>query len=447
VLAALDEGAHADAALELLASPNSLGMRVRVALHGAHMAAAARRRRSSTVSCLSLEADASALGAGGAGGPAEHATADDARQVGGAAPPTSQWRSAISRRQSVKLAANASSVAVPPAGADRSGEASRRQSARTASSSGDHGRWRPRPSRGSQPTSEPGDYNLSKLARASAHSLIAGLMGSAAASPSRAGGSALAPGAPTQSPGWLRGVGALSSAARVAPASGAGGGARAAGGGKAPKPTFPQGFRALYAEDDAVLRKSVVLRVFKPLGITVDEAHDGAEVLRLCDVRERELGAGAADAYAFVLLDNQMPHLTGTQVAKELRARGYSAHIVGMTGDPRGCTDRAIFEVSGVDHCFDKDSASVSKVRELLAAYAISDAISGEPVAAASPSSFPPPGFSPGVKGQGDVAGPSMEATETAPSSAVVGPTKMDTIPDDPGAEAPSFRHALGHDS
>jgi signal transduction histidine kinase/CheY-like chemotaxis protein len=151
---------------------------------------------------------------------------------------------------------------------------------------------------------------------------------------------------------------------------------------KPPKPTFREGFRALYAEDDPVLRKSVVLRVFKPLGVTVDEACDGAEALRRCDALEAEratLGLPSKDGYAFVLLDNQMPHMTGTQVVEELRVRGYSTQIVGMTGDPRGCTDRAIFEVSGVDCCLDKDAASVRKVREMLAAHALPTQLTVEP--------------------------------------------------------------------
>lgn len=81
----------------------------------------------------------------------------------------------------------------------------------------------------------------------------------------------------------------------------------------APKPRFPPGFRVLYAEDDAVLRKSIWLRVFKPLGIEVVEARDGLEAIQLFEetVRGTEEGAPAAageptGAFAFVLLDNQV---------------------------------------------------------------------------------------------------------------------------------------------
>jgi len=49
-----------------------------------------------------------------------------------------------------------------------------------------------------------------------------------------------------------------------------------------------------------------------------------------------------------------MPVLTGEKVTRALRAGGFKGMIVGMTGDPSGCTERDDFEASGLNLCVDK---------------------------------------------------------------------------------------------
>jgi CheY-like chemotaxis protein len=134
---------------------------------------------------------------------------------------------------------------------------------------------------------------------------------------------------------------------------------------KAAKPKFPPGFCCIYAEDDNVLRRSIVLRVFRPLGIAVVEAVDGVDALiKFASMSESFTGV--------VLLDNQMPNKTGAAAAAELRRSGWAGPIVGITGDPKGCEDRNAFEAAGLDMIFDKDSKAVAKLKEYLASFAVS---------------------------------------------------------------------------
>lgn len=167
-----------------------------------------------------------------------------------------------------------------------------------------------------------------------------------------------------------------------------------------PRPIFPPSFRVLYAEDDAVLRRSIVLRTFKALGVPVDEAVDGRDALR----RFSEADAGH---YSLILLDNMMvdslpcsavspilfpalvrypisvtypfcvhpplhisacaqPNMTGAAAAAELRARGFKGKLIGMTADNKGSRDRDRFEASGIDLCVDKDSKGVRHFKEVL---------------------------------------------------------------------------------
>eukprot|EP00306_Pavlova_sp_CCMP459_P021881 CAMPEP_0185547360 /NCGR_PEP_ID=MMETSP1381-20130426/6070_1 /TAXON_ID=298111 /ORGANISM="Pavlova sp., Strain CCMP459" /LENGTH=183 /DNA_ID=CAMNT_0028159901 /DNA_START=6 /DNA_END=557 /DNA_ORIENTATION=- len=105
------------------------------------------------------------------------------------------------------------------------------------------------------------------------------------------------------------------------------------------------------------------LRIFKPLGCEFDVASDGKEAVRMA--LERPGG------YTLILMDNQMPNMTGTEATRELRAAGYIWPIIGMTGDPHGSEDRNLFEDSGVDECVDKSTEGVTRVQgrlhELLA--------------------------------------------------------------------------------
>lgn len=54
--------------------------------------------------------------------------------------------------------------------------------------------------------------------------------------------------------------------------------------------------------------------------------------------------------------------MTGAQATRALRAAGFAGLIIGMTGDPAGCTDRDDFEAAGLDECCDKDTPGIERV-------------------------------------------------------------------------------------
>ena len=66
-----------------------------------------------------------------------------------------------------------------------------------------------------------------------------------------------------------------------------------------------------------------------------------------------------------------MPEMTGAQATRRLREAGFAGHILGMTGDPVGSSDRADFERSGTDCVLDKDHAAMrvlaDRIRECAA--------------------------------------------------------------------------------
>jgi len=130
------------------------------------------------------------------------------------------------------------------------------------------------------------------------------------------------------------------------------------------KRDFPPEFKVLHVEDDAVLRKSMELSVFKKLGVPYACAADGTQALQL-------VRASGHQAFPLIILDNQMPELSGTATARALRAGGYAGMIVGVTGDPRGSPERAEFEGAGLNDCLEKDSSGVQRIKEIVASFAL----------------------------------------------------------------------------
>lgn len=116
--------------------------------------------------------------------------------------------------------------------------------------------------------------------------------------------------------------------------------------------------RCLYAEDDPFLQLTMSEQLFGAIGVPYDLASNGLEAL--------ERVQSAAAPYDVVVLDNQMPKLTGTDVARQLRSDGCEALIIGLTGDPRGSEDREAFEAAGLDMCADKSSEGVSSIIALI---------------------------------------------------------------------------------
>ncbi|KAJ1629731.1 hypothetical protein T492DRAFT_1009021 [Pavlovales sp. CCMP2436] len=135
--------------------------------------------------------------------------------------------------------------------------------------------------------------------------------------------------------------------------------------------SFPPGFRVLHMEDDAILRRSLELRVLKKFGVPFDVAVNGAEAVRL--ILEEKC------KYALVLMDNQMPILTGEKATRALRAGGFEGLIVGMTGDPKGCSERDEFEAAGLTFFVDKDLLGIQRVTQELVSFTYDEVLEEEP--------------------------------------------------------------------
>jgi len=124
----------------------------------------------------------------------------------------------------------------------------------------------------------------------------------------------------------------------------------------------PEPVRCLHVEDDMMLQLSVQARLFSRHNVPCDVANHGQEALELCAQRV----AAGNPPYAFVLMDNQMPTMSGAVATRMLRSQGFEGRIIGMTGDPPGSTDREEFENAGLDECVDKTPEGLELVERYL---------------------------------------------------------------------------------
>jgi len=116
--------------------------------------------------------------------------------------------------------------------------------------------------------------------------------------------------------------------------------------------------RILHAEDDLVVHLTLSLVLFKPIGVDCVHAQDGSAAV--------DLILGRGEHFDLIIMDNQMPNMSGTEATRQLRAGGFTGRIIGVTGDPVGCDDRMAFDNSGVDEVLDKDSQGTAVLRERL---------------------------------------------------------------------------------
>jgi len=107
------------------------------------------------------------------------------------------------------------------------------------------------------------------------------------------------------------------------------------------------------------------------IGAQYEQAEDGSQACA-------RIAAG--EQFDCVLLDNQMPEMCGAEATRELRAMGFTGLIVGMTGDPIGCEERAKFEAAGLDACVDKDSEGVRRAVLIMREHAAETAASSASV-------------------------------------------------------------------
>jgi len=110
------------------------------------------------------------------------------------------------------------------------------------------------------------------------------------------------------------------------------------------------------------VHRTVALRTFERLGINYMHAEDGQEAVRI--VLEQ------GQPFDLIVMDNQMPELSGSATTRRLRELGCKSYILGMTGDPTGCPEREEFEASGTNTVVDKCSGGMAFLEALLAEWA-----------------------------------------------------------------------------
>jgi len=122
--------------------------------------------------------------------------------------------------------------------------------------------------------------------------------------------------------------------------------------------------RVLHAEDDPFLRLSLPPQTFHRLGLDFSQADNGHEALdRVAQ------GAAKGEPFGVVVIDNQMPVVSGTEAVARLRADGFTGLIIGMTGEAPGSLERNAFEAAGLDACVEKDGTGLEELTEILRVY------------------------------------------------------------------------------
>mmetsp|Transcript_16365 Transcript_16365/g.47707 ORF Transcript_16365/g.47707 Transcript_16365/m.47707 type:complete len:802 (-) Transcript_16365:66-2471(-) len=123
-----------------------------------------------------------------------------------------------------------------------------------------------------------------------------------------------------------------------------------------------EGLRCLHVEDDAMLQLTIGVTLFGRLGVDYETAGDGSIAVHMM----REAMASGGRRFDAVLIDNQMPVMSGAEATREMRRMGYTGLIIGLTGDPIGSPDRAAFEAAGLDACTDKTADGMRAIELLL---------------------------------------------------------------------------------
>ena len=96
--------------------------------------------------------------------------------------------------------------------------------------------------------------------------------------------------------------------------------------------------------DDVRLNRMRVKFSARKLGLSIEEAADGAEALELLKT----------NTYSMVLMDRQMPVMTGDVATEKARANGYSLPIVMVSSDPFTAGQRIALKGRGITAFLDK---------------------------------------------------------------------------------------------
>ena len=108
----------------------------------------------------------------------------------------------------------------------------------------------------------------------------------------------------------------------------------------------------LLVADDSPERVTILSSSMELSGHSVDEAHDGMEAIEF--LRNNK--------YDVVIIDAEMPRLSGIEVCKYLRARFSDVYVIGITGSPHALK---AFKDAGADICFSKPF-SIDKVEKAV---------------------------------------------------------------------------------
>ena len=110
----------------------------------------------------------------------------------------------------------------------------------------------------------------------------------------------------------------------------------------------------LVIDDDPLIRRLIVATLQDVAGFAVHEAEDG----------ETGITAAAEHAPAVILVDYEMPGITGVETCRRLREDGHRATIVMLTGSTAADTEEQA-RAAGVDRFLTKPFSPLEVLRLL----------------------------------------------------------------------------------
>lgn len=116
--------------------------------------------------------------------------------------------------------------------------------------------------------------------------------------------------------------------------------------------------RVLLADDDHLCRRLVVT-ILRRADVTVVEAEDGADAVRLARQCARD-----GEPVDVAVLDCEMPEMDGPTAARALRASGFAGALVLLTGHDLGTQDERVAS-AGFDVVLGKPVHTDTLVRTL----------------------------------------------------------------------------------
>lgn len=119
----------------------------------------------------------------------------------------------------------------------------------------------------------------------------------------------------------------------------------------------PDSLRILYAEDDPRLT-SIVMDVLRQVGHQPASARNGKEAL---EILSRDV-----NAFDLILTDNQMPLLSGLDIAARARSSGFKRYIIVMSS-PLDEASKAAYRSYAVDTFIEKDANMLQALLSLSA--------------------------------------------------------------------------------